>query len=211
MRPIIRQNPDLPALPDFRNLGVILRVLVAANAAAAIAALVEAPRVDLWPAAFLDNVSILQPQLMLQLALLYAIQPWLERQPYATGAWLGELEGFWQNLGGWTVEVLLALIFILIAALLGFYSAVRFLFAGIANVMGLRKIDQWEKTDWYTLVNARVGFLVANAWTLSVWSRNLLNTNYFELLSAAPGNTGLIVGQPGDPRTAGVTLRFTVK
>ena len=88
MRPIIRQNPDLPALPDFRNLGVILRVLVAANAAAAIAALLEAPRLELWPAEFLDNVSVLQPQLMLQLALLYAIQPWLERQPYATGAWL---------------------------------------------------------------------------------------------------------------------------
>ncbi len=38
---------------------------------------------------------------------------------------------------------------LLIAALLGFYSAVRFLFAGIANVMGLRKIRQWEQTDWY--------------------------------------------------------------
>ena len=29
------------------------------------------------------------------------------------------------------------------------------------------------------------------------------------LLTAAPGNTGLIVGQPGDPRTVGVTLRMT--
>ncbi|HUK33219.1 MAG TPA: TonB-dependent receptor [Vicinamibacterales bacterium] len=63
----------------------------------------------------------------------------------------------------------------------------------------------------YVLVNARVGFRVANGWTLSVWARNLLNTNYFDLLTAAPGNTGLIVGQPGDQRTAGVTLRFTVK
>jgi two-component system sensor histidine kinase AlgZ len=88
MRPIIRQNPDLPALPDFRNLGVILRILVAANGAAAIAALVEAPRVELWPAEFLDNVSVLQPQLMLQLAVLYAAEPWLARQPYATGAWI---------------------------------------------------------------------------------------------------------------------------
>jgi iron complex outermembrane receptor protein len=63
----------------------------------------------------------------------------------------------------------------------------------------------------YVVVNARVGFRVANGWTVSVWSRNLLNTNYFELLTAAPGNTGLIVGQPGDPRTAGVTLRLTLK
>src|SRR5499427_8570208 len=63
----------------------------------------------------------------------------------------------------------------------------------------------------YALVNARVGFRVANAWTLSVWARNLFNTNYFDLLTAAPGNTGLIVGQPGDSRTAGVTLRFAFK
>jgi iron complex outermembrane receptor protein len=63
----------------------------------------------------------------------------------------------------------------------------------------------------YTVLNARVGFRVANGWTLSVWSRNLLNTNYFELLSAAPGNTGLIVGQPGDARTAGITLRMSLK
>ncbi len=38
---------------------------------------------------------------------------------------------------------------ILIAAvLLGIYSAIRFLFAGIANVMGLRHIAEWEVTDW---------------------------------------------------------------
>jgi len=34
---------------------------------------------------------------------------------------------------------------------------------------------------------------------------------YFDLLTAQPGNTGLIVGQPGDPRTFGVTLRFAIK
>jgi len=33
----------------------------------------------------------------------------------------------------------------------------------------------------------------------------MLDTNYYELLSAAPGNTGLYVGQPGDPRTFGGT------
>ena len=88
MRPIIRQNPDLPALPDFRNLGTVLRILVAVNGAAVIAAIVEAPRPELWPGHLLDNLSALEPQLMLQLALLYAISPWLARQPYATGAWL---------------------------------------------------------------------------------------------------------------------------
>ena len=63
----------------------------------------------------------------------------------------------------------------------------------------------------YPLVNARIGFRAANGWTLSIWSRNLLNRDYYELLSAAPGNTGLYVGQPGDARTAGVTLRIALK
>jgi iron complex outermembrane receptor protein len=63
----------------------------------------------------------------------------------------------------------------------------------------------------YSLLNARVGFRVNDGWTLSVWARNLLNENYFDLMTAAPGNTGLIVGQPGDPRTLGVTLRLSLK
>jgi iron complex outermembrane receptor protein len=65
--------------------------------------------------------------------------------------------------------------------------------------------------DGYALLNARVGFRVADGWTFSVWSRNLLNKDYFDLLTAAAGNTGLIVGQPGDPRTFGVTLRVNVR
>lgn len=65
--------------------------------------------------------------------------------------------------------------------------------------------------DGYSLLNARVGFRAADGWTLSVWSRNLLNKDYFDLLSAAPGNTGLYVGQPGDPRTFGVTMRVALR
>jgi len=65
--------------------------------------------------------------------------------------------------------------------------------------------------DGYTLLNARVGFRAAEGWTLSIWSRNLLDTHYYDLLTAQPGNTGMIVGQPGDPRTFGVTLRFAIK
>ncbi|MBE0690380.1 MAG: hypothetical protein IH587_09700, partial [Anaerolineae bacterium] len=39
-------------------------------------------------------------------------------------------------------------ILLLIAALVGFYSAFRFLLAGIFNVIGLRKIKAWKQTDW---------------------------------------------------------------
>ena len=65
--------------------------------------------------------------------------------------------------------------------------------------------------DGYTLLNARFGFRAAEGWTLSLWSRNLLNTDYYDLLSAAPGNSGLYVGQPGDQRTVGVTLRLSFR
>lgn len=58
----------------------------------------------------------------------------------------------------------------------------------------------------YGLVNPRVGFRSVDGWSISVWGRNLLNENYFEFLSAAPGNSGLIVGLPGDRRTFGITL-----
>ncbi len=65
--------------------------------------------------------------------------------------------------------------------------------------------------DGYSLVNARVGFRWTDGWTVSLWSRNLLDQDYFELLTATPGNTGLYVGQPGDGRTVGVTLRVALR
>lgn len=49
-------------------------------------------------------------------------------------------------------QVILAL-----AALLGFYSAVRFFFAGVANFMGLRLIRQWERRDWRAHYAERAG------------------------------------------------------
>ncbi len=62
--------------------------------------------------------------------------------------------------------------------------------------------------DGYSLLNARVGFRWGDGWALTLWSRNLLDTDYYELLTAAPGNTGLFVGQPGDGRTVGLTMRI---
>ncbi len=62
--------------------------------------------------------------------------------------------------------------------------------------------------DGYTLVNARAGFRWSDAVSVFVWSRNLFDARYLDLLAAAPGNTGLFVGQPGDGRSVGVTLRL---
>lgn len=61
--------------------------------------------------------------------------------------------------------------------------------------------------DGYTTLNGRIGFRSVNGWDIFLWGKNLLDEEYFELLAAQPGNSGLYVGQPADPRTYGVTLR----
>jgi len=71
--------------------------------------------------------------------------------------------------------------------------------------------SKYLMVNGYALVNARVGYRTLSGWSVYFWSRNLLDKDYFELLTAAPGNTGLVVGQPGDPRAIGVTLRLTLR
>jgi len=87
----------------------------------------------------------------------------------------------------------------------GFDASYRSSFSSSATA------SKYLVVDGYALLNARIGFRWSDGWTFSLWARNLLNKDYLELLSAAPGNTGLIVGQPGDPRTLGVTVRVNLK
>ncbi|MDP1986530.1 TonB-dependent receptor, partial [Phenylobacterium sp.] len=67
--------------------------------------------------------------------------------------------------------------------------------------------SQYLNIDGYSLTNARLGFRADDGWAAFVWARNVFDENYYELLSAAPGGSGLVVGLPGDGRTFGVTLR----
>lgn len=58
----------------------------------------------------------------------------------------------------------------------------------------------------YGILNLRIGLRSEDGrWDLSAWVRNLGDTEYFQTLS--PGNTGLVTGIVGDPRTWGTTLR----
>ncbi len=61
----------------------------------------------------------------------------------------------------------------------------------------------------YTLTNARAGFRTDSGINLFGWVRNLFDVEYYEVLATTPGNTGLIAGNVGDPRTYGVTLGFS--
>ena len=62
--------------------------------------------------------------------------------------------------------------------------------------------------DGYVLSNFRAGFRTAARLDVSGWVRNAFAANYFEQLQVPSGNTGLIVGSPGDPRTWGLTARI---
>ena len=61
--------------------------------------------------------------------------------------------------------------------------------------------------DGYALANLRLGFRSDRGLDISAWVRNAFDQNYFSYLVVGPSNTGLIAGEPGDPRTYGVTLR----
>ncbi len=61
--------------------------------------------------------------------------------------------------------------------------------------------------DGYALSNFRAGFRTPEGLNVFGWVRNAFDEEYFELLAVGPSNTGLIAGQPGDPRTYGLTIR----
>ncbi len=81
----IRQSdyPDL--LPDFRNLGVIARVLLAVNALAAAGVLFAAPDIAAALERFVQAAAYLEPLLLMNLVVFSALSPQLARAPY----WMG--------------------------------------------------------------------------------------------------------------------------
>ncbi|MDK4806205.1 MAG: TonB-dependent receptor [Novosphingobium aromaticivorans] len=61
--------------------------------------------------------------------------------------------------------------------------------------------------EGYALSNFRLGLRRQGRFDIYGWVRNAFDTHYFDQLAVASGNTGLIVGMVGDPRTYGFTLR----
>ncbi|HEY7239539.1 MAG TPA: sensor histidine kinase [Burkholderiales bacterium] len=75
--------PDL--LPDFRNLGVMARVLVAVNALAAAGVLFATPQPGGALEHFMSTAAYLEPLLLVELLALAALSPLLARLPYWSG------------------------------------------------------------------------------------------------------------------------------
>ena len=83
--PSIRQNAYPDVLPDFRNLAVIARVLLAVNVLALAGALYASPSVMAALERFIYIAAFLEPLLLIELVTLFALAGVLARLPYWGG------------------------------------------------------------------------------------------------------------------------------
>ncbi len=81
----INQNLLADALPNFRNLGATLRIVLLVNGIALLAAIAQAASVQDIVQHFIDGSAFLQPVLLSSLLLLYALNELLARLPYWQG------------------------------------------------------------------------------------------------------------------------------
>ncbi len=81
----IRHFPATHPLPDWRNFGVMLRVLLGVNGLALLAALVQAGDIDKWLGGYLQMAAIVEPLLLAELGLLSLARNVLWRLPLRLG------------------------------------------------------------------------------------------------------------------------------
>lgn len=90
----IKQNPGVAVsvfrepgnrLPDLRNLGISLRILIVVNLLALITAILQTPNLNQAIVRLTELSVLLQPVLLISLLLFYAAWPVLRRLPYQGG------------------------------------------------------------------------------------------------------------------------------
>ena len=93
-------------------------------------------------------------------------------------------------------------------AAIGRDSAVYFGFDGLyrSKFSSNPSRSIYTDVDGYSTANFRTGFR-SGGWDVYAWVRNAFDEEYFDFLSTQSGSTGLVVGQPADPRTYGLTVR----
>jgi iron complex outermembrane receptor protein len=67
--------------------------------------------------------------------------------------------------------------------------------------------SRYTEIEGYSVTNASVGYHWDAGVEVSVFARNLFDEDYITALTIQTGNSGLILGQPSDPRLIGVTVR----
>ena len=104
----IRHFPATHPLPDWRNFGVMLRVLLGVNLLALAVAFIQSPGLADWMARYVEMAALVEPLLLLALGALAALRDPLRRLPLRLGqlvvvvvagglAYAQNL--FWQSLG----------------------------------------------------------------------------------------------------------------
>src|SRR5882757_280724 len=81
----IRQDVSADFLPDFRNLGVLARVLVGVNALVLVATALSASNATQAADRFLNSATLVEPLLIASLLALAALSVVLARLPYWAG------------------------------------------------------------------------------------------------------------------------------
>ncbi len=82
---IVNQNAYSSALPNFRNLGILLRILLIVNVAAFAAAVVKSESLRGAWLQFVEISAVVEPLLILSLLALMLLNGVLSRMPYALG------------------------------------------------------------------------------------------------------------------------------
>ncbi len=77
------QNAYSSTLPDFRNLGILLRILLSVNVVALLAVLIKSPTLAVGGEQLMETVALVEPLLILSLLALYLLNGALSRLPYA--------------------------------------------------------------------------------------------------------------------------------
>ena len=70
-------------------------------------------------------------------------------------------------------------------------------------------VSRFTEIEGYGLLNLRAGFRSEQGWDAFVWVKNALDEDYLQFVSVQTGNSGLVIGNPGDERSVGFTLRAT--
>jgi len=148
----IRHFPATHPLPDWRNFGVMLRVLLGVNVLALLAALLQVPDLLAWPGRYVELAALVEPWLLICLGLLSLLRDALWRLPLRLGQGLVlalagglafGLYTYWQSLlpvdtaSPWRAAVLAT---VAVAILLGYFE----LRAGASRVVWGR-LDEFDR------------------------------------------------------------------
>jgi iron complex outermembrane recepter protein len=68
-------------------------------------------------------------------------------------------------------------------------------------------LSRFTYIDRYNVTNASIGVRSDKGWEVALFARNLLGADYIQNLTIQAGNSGLILGNPSDPRVVGITFR----